>query len=143
MRKYIFTLLGVLLLTACANEQIDLGKPAQLPEPPSPQQTTLGFDDNGEVSYACVQSEVAPALVWVTCHFHNFAPEAKGMCIKVAYNKNGSPVAESRAFCSGTLAMGETKPNYAAFTPKHGREALEDHCGINMTLCTMSAKEIK
>lgn len=142
LSKMKYFLLAALALTGCATT--DYGSLAKtLPEPPTVNQTTIGFNDSADVSYACLQSEVNPALVWDTCHFHNFAPKMAQMCIVLSYNKNGSPIVTSRTVCSGPLQPGETKDNYAAFTPKHGRDDLEINCGSNMVLCKMSAQEVK
>jgi hypothetical protein len=138
-----YLLLAALALAGCAEPTIDLGKASNLPEPPTTLQTAIGFDSTGCVSYTCEQSEVAPALVWDICTFHNFVPTPSGMCLQVSYNLNDVPVATSRAVCSGLLQPGEDKKNYAAFTPKHGREDLESKCGSNMVLCTMSVQEVK
>lgn len=139
-----YLLLAVALtLVGCADTTINLGKPSDLPEPPTLAQTIIGFNDGAKVSYACLQSEVSSALVWNTCRFHNFDTIPAQMCIKLTYNKCNMPVATSRKICSGPLQVGETKENYAAFTLKNGREELENQCGSNMNLCTMSAQEVK
>jgi len=138
-----YLLLVALALIGCVDTTINLGKVANLPEPPTPAQTVLGFNGNGDVSYACNQSEVAPALVWDVCRFHNFSTTIQQMCIALSYNKGDMLVATSQTICSGPLQVGQTKENYAAFTPKHGREELENQCGSNMILCNMSAREVK
>ena len=139
--KYLL-LAAALTLVGCADTTINLGKPLDLPEPPTAALTIIGFNDGADVSYSCLQSEVAPALVWDICRFHNFTTKPAQMCIKLSYNRNDIPIATSRTICSGLLQFDETKENYAAFTPKHGREELEN-CGSNMILCTMTAQEVK
>lgn len=136
-----YALLLALALTGCVHVDATVADAPSLPEPPSTNQTDVGFNDGATVSYACWQSEVNPALVWDVCRFHNFSAESKGMCIKVSYTLDKTVVATSRTFCSGPVAPGETKENYAAFTPKTGRPQLEA-CGSNMIQCKLTAEEV-
>ena len=144
-----YFLLAILAMVGCGGS-IYNSTPFSLPEPPSSNQTVIGFNDNTDLSFSCLQSEVTPALVWDECNFHNFSTTAsKAMCIQVSYNLM-IPVApvlvevgKSQTVCSGLVAPGDTKTSYVAFTFKNGRQELEKYCGPNMIQCKMAAQEVK
>jgi len=132
----------LLALVGCATANLAPTPTPSLPEPPSTDQSTLGFDSDGEMGFTCYQSEVTPALVWDECHFHNFSDKSREMCLTLSYRVGGARIATSRELCSGPLDSGQTKDNYAAFI-KTDRKVLEENCGPNMIRCTLTAEVTK
>lgn len=134
-----YLLLLALALTGCATAE----PPSPVQAPAVPTQAAIGFDRGGDIAYTCVQSEVNQALVWDICTFHSWSPRVANMCITVSYNKGFLPVATSRMICSGPLNSHNDQQGYAAFTPHHGREELQQFCGSDLTQCKLTVEEVK
>jgi hypothetical protein len=131
-----------LLLLSCANDGLPAASPLENPDA-VPIQTTSGNGLN--VKWECSQTEINPALVWVSCDFTNTSqatghPLLASVCVDVNYANGQEVVYANRATCSGILFPGQTIQNYAAFD-KHDniREQLNKMCGHRLMKCKLQA----